>query len=351
MESRVIRIEIKFTRMTVAMWLGVLLLGGLLIAGRAVAQAPTKIVGSSEFIEGQGAVIMATDVVSSAISYQGVLEENNSPVTGERAMTFTLYSEATCDGPSSVASIVKPTVSVNDGLFMEKLNFDHDHFDGQALWLGIEVEGAEFDCQEILAAPYALSLRPGAVIRDSTTDAGLNRAWTVGFPPHQLQYKAAVYGRTTSGVALTYGVYGGSEGTGTGVYGVSGSGVGVYGSSSFGTAIYGAGDVRQSLNGNGLIKAAVYAYCAPSPTRHRFFNNVNDTAITVSGGAGSGSCVIDVGFDLGDRYWVVTALPAGATDDVFGSCTYDGTPDDELNCYVDDDTGTGTSRNIMVLIY
>ena len=349
MDTKVIRIEIKFTRVTVAILLSALVLGSLLLGGSAVAQAPRQALKSSEFVEGKGSVIMTTDVVSSAISYQGVLEENNSPVTGERAMTFTLYSEATCDGPSSVASIVKPTVSVNDGLFMEKLNFDHDHFDGQALWLGIEVEGAEFDCQEILAAPYALSLRPGAVMSDSTSYVGLNRAWTLGFPPHQLRFKAAVYGETSS-TGLTYGVYGVSEGIG--VYGVSSSGTGVYGSSTGGTAIYGQGDVRQSLGGNGLVKAAVYAYCAPSPNRYRFFNNVNDNAITVSGGtAGSGSCVIDVGFDLGDRYWVVTALPISASDDVFGSCYRPVAPEDELECYVNNDAGTGTSRNIMVLIY
>ncbi|MGC9398380.1 MAG: hypothetical protein ACP5HM_04520 [Anaerolineae bacterium] len=277
------------------------------------------------------------------------MEENDTPVTGNRAMTFTLYSAATCDGPSFVASIVKPSVSVDDGLFMENLNFDHDHFDGQALWLGIEVEGAEFDCQEILAAPYALSLRPGAVISDSTTYVGLNEAWTFGFPPHQISYKAAVYGEAY-GTGLRYGIYGISDGTG--VYGVSSSGTGVYGASTSGTAIYGQGDVRQSLGGDGLVKAAVYAYCDPSPSRHRFFNNVNNDTITVSGGtAGSGSCVIDVNFNLGDRYWVVTALPTSGTDDVFGSCVYDGTPDDQLNCYVDNDAGTGTSRNIMVLIY
>ncbi|MGC9523620.1 MAG: hypothetical protein ACP5HG_17320, partial [Anaerolineae bacterium] len=209
METRVVHIEIRFTRMTMAVLLGMLVLGGLLIAGRAVAQAPeSDVVAPSAPTEGEGAVMMATDVISSAISYQGVLRESGTLVTGNRDMTFTLHNDSGCTGPGEVDYVEKPAVPVTDGLFSVSLGFDHAEFDGQALWLGVEVEGTVIDCQEILAAPYALSLRPGAVISDTTSYASLNRYWRLGIPPWMLYHKAAVYGRTTGTVGFNYGVYG-----------------------------------------------------------------------------------------------------------------------------------------------
>lgn|GEM_PF-4952249 len=73
METKVIRIEIKFTRMTVAVLLGAVLLGAVLLGGSAVAQAPRQGIESPESMDGKGTVIMTTEVVSSAISYQGGL--------------------------------------------------------------------------------------------------------------------------------------------------------------------------------------------------------------------------------------------------------------------------------------
>ncbi len=350
METKVVHIEIRFTRMTVAVLLGALVLGGLLIAGRAGAQASESDAEAlSAPMEGQGTVMMATDVVTSAISYQGVLREEGTPVTGDRDMAFTLLDGAGCAGSIQLGHIEKPAVPVADGLFSVSLGFDHDSFKGQPVSLRIAVEGTEIDCQDILATPYALSLRPGAVISDTTSYASLNRHWEFGYPI-PLSYSAAVYGRTTGTSGLNYGVYGAGT-SGTGVYGTSGSGFGVYGGSATGTAIYGDGDVRQSLNGNGLVKAAAYMLCDEDPSAQveRSFNNVNDNDIVITGN-GIGDCTIDFGFNLSERYWVAMPTSSGANP-AFVSCYIPVNATTELRCNIWDEAGDHYSRRMMVTIY
>lgn len=106
--------------------------------------------------------------VASRISYQGMLKESGAPVTGNRNMGFRLHSNSTCT--SKVGSdIVKNGVPVVDGLFTVTLDVPQSNFNGQALWLQVLVTGVSLGCHEITATPYALSLRPGAVISDTLT--------------------------------------------------------------------------------------------------------------------------------------------------------------------------------------
>lgn len=319
---------------------------GLLLAlavGMSISQAqePEPSGESETGIQGEVGTLAAADVVSNAISYQGVLKENGNPVNGTRAITFTLYSDASCSTVED--TIVKSSVPITDGLFSVKLSVDQSDFNGQRLWLAPEVNGTAIGCQEIMAAPYALSLRPGAIISDTSSRAVLNRSWTTG-SPIVWGHKAGIYGSADiSGLWLgsTYGVYGESE-----------NGYGVYGKSTNGTAVYGDGDVKQTLSGNGLVKAAVYADCdGGSSSIDRFFNNVNTTDIAISDWIGVGTCTIDVGFDLSDRYWVATIANVFANDHVI-TCNKSGTDDQNLLC-TSWDTGSDSysSTNITVLIY
>ena len=132
------------------------LLALLLGVGGATGQEPEGEVGP------QGDVSIAA-TVGSRISYQGILKEGGTPVTGTRNMTFRLYSNSTCTTQVG-GDISKPGVSVTEGLFSLKLDVDQRDFNGQALWLGVDVgnTGTNVVCEEILPAPYALSLRPGA---------------------------------------------------------------------------------------------------------------------------------------------------------------------------------------------
>jgi hypothetical protein len=106
--------------------------------------------------------------VSSTFTYQGVLEENGAPVSGDRDMTFQLYSDDSCT--TAVGAPTSSTVPVEEGLFTVELTADQQDLNGQALWLGSEVNAVTVGCQAIQAAPYALSLRPGATVLGSLSD-------------------------------------------------------------------------------------------------------------------------------------------------------------------------------------
>lgn len=213
-------------------------------------------------------VLSVATIVTEAISYQGVLEESGSPVTGDRDMTFRLYSDDTCSTQVG-ADIVKPGVPVDNGLFSAQLNVDQSDFNGQGLWLEVEVGGTQIGCQEILPVPYALSLRPGArIATDSTT---LDAAAVIG------EVSSTTPGVMSTGVRGInngtgvggIGVYGSQDGDGWGVMGlVQGDGKGVYGSAkgTDGYGVYGAhrattgtnpgvyGDtVSQDANANGVV--------------------------------------------------------------------------------------------------
>ena len=102
--------------------------------------------------------------------------------------------------------------------------------------------------------------------------------------------------------------------------------------------------------GNGLVKAAVRAYCAGStltPSISRSFNTVNSTTFSISAGTDSGECIIDFGFQISDRFWVVSADRDGP---FFASCT-EGAASDQLNCGQYNFNGGSPPGHIMVLIY
>ena len=102
----------------------VLLIGLSCAIGSAKAQGPGDVTASA--------------TVNSRIGYQGVLQEGGVPVTGTRNMTFRLYSNSTCTVQVGT-NIVKNGVQVEDGLFSVALDVVSTYFNGQGLWLQVEV--------------------------------------------------------------------------------------------------------------------------------------------------------------------------------------------------------------------
>ncbi len=150
--------------------------------------------------------------VSSGINYQGRLTNPDGiPLTGTYTMRFVVY-DASVAG-SSLWDSGNLNISVEKGLFNVKLGVDQADFDGRALWLSIIVGGQTLSPrQEILPAPYALSVRPGAdVIGDSI---GATDATFAGYAP-------------ATGTAL----YADANG-GAGIFGDSENSYGVWGSSN-----------------------------------------------------------------------------------------------------------------------
>ncbi|MFO7682156.1 MAG: hypothetical protein R6X34_19105 [Chloroflexota bacterium] len=103
-------------------------------------------------------------IVASGISYQGRLTDpGGTPLNGTYTMRFVVYNASVAG--SSLWDSGNLNIAVENGLFNVKLGVSQASFNGQALWLSIIVDGQTLSPrQEILPAPYALSLRPGAAI-------------------------------------------------------------------------------------------------------------------------------------------------------------------------------------------
>lgn len=124
--------------------------------GRAASQAGKP--------EGEVEIAAA---LNSRIGYQGKLTESGKLVNGTRNLVFRFFNNSACSG-SPLQSVTKNNVQVSDGLFHVFLDVNQGHFNGQGLWLRVSVDGVNLGCEEILAAPYALSLRPGARLAASS---------------------------------------------------------------------------------------------------------------------------------------------------------------------------------------
>jgi len=266
METKVIRIEIKFTRTTLAVLLGLaLLLAGLWVVGAALAQPPDSGAGGplppepESAGEGEATVmgeLAASGVVSPAINYQGRLTDpDGNPLDGTYDMEFQLW-DAESGGNQVGSTITVNNVDVDKGLFNTRLEVDADDFNGQELWLRVRARehGGAWDDwmtprQQILPVPYALSLRPGAVISDTSSYVELNRYRKATWPL-LFSWKYGVYAESEGGATFNYGLYG--SGSDTGVYGYSDSGSGVYGYSGTGAAIH--------AGGTGTIESTASSY-------------------------------------------------------------------------------------------
>jgi hypothetical protein len=174
-----------------------------------------------------GITLLAT--TTSDFTYQGRLTNAlGQPVpNGTYAMTFRLYDLATAATPLATA-VANPTVT--NGLFVVNLSGFASHVDGKDLYIGVQVGGDPelSPRQRIAPVPYALSLRPGAVISDSITSSTICLVGTLCPPQSVLNVRntsvdppgivvgpgAGIAGRGNQG----YGVWGGSE-TSSGVVG------------------------------------------------------------------------------------------------------------------------------------
>ncbi len=163
-------------------------------------------------------------------------------------------------------------VNVDNGLFNVGLAVQVTAFNGQGLWLRIYVNGEWLSPrQELLPVPYALSLKPGAVIYGSSAGGWLLKVQNTADPATgaavwgEAATSMAVYGKSLNGIGLTgytadgYAVSGSDVGTdqsrGYGGYFTSQNGVGLYGGSFAqvtGSNMYAPGVYGKSQNGSGV---------------------------------------------------------------------------------------------------
>ena len=165
-------------------------------------------------------------------TYQGQLKRSGSAYNGTCNFQFSLW-DAVSAGTQQSGTVAINSVNVVNGVFTVALDFG-DAFKGEARWLGTSVQCSgdggftPLDPrQPLTAAPYALSLRPGAQIEGGVALAAALRASNTGG------------GWGLEGVGNP-GVFGNSTG-GSGVSGqsVGVNSAGVFGFNTTGSAIWG----------------------------------------------------------------------------------------------------------------
>lgn len=205
------------------------------------------------------AAVAAT--VAGGISYQGRLTDpGGTPLDGTYAMRFIVYDDE-AEG-SALWDSGTFDVTVENGFFNVVLGVDQSDFNGQALWLGIVVSGETLSPrQEILPAPYALSLRPGATIVGDALWGG-EAALSGSAPATGTALRAdanggmGLYGSSTN----SYGVRGSSSNSWGGYFSSSGgygirvwtSGADHYDHGAFITAQGGYGVLARSATNQGV---------------------------------------------------------------------------------------------------
>ena len=175
--------------------------------------------GASPAPQGTGGEVKLAGVVAGKISYQGRLADSGgNPLSGSYNLKFEVWNQAA--GGAKLWEQTKSGVQVQNGLFTVELDVDVGAFDGQALWLAITVNGQLLSPrQEMLPAPYALTLRPRAAIRASVYDGPVLMVENTDANPAGGGY--AIVGKNASGFTWRPAIYGENTGASAGVYGYS----------------------------------------------------------------------------------------------------------------------------------
>jgi hypothetical protein len=199
------------------------LVSGSVVVHQARAQEPAP----------QGVLAPQADV-STAFTYQGRLTNSSSgdPVAGPCDFQFSLWDDG-LTGSQVGSTQTKTNVNLDNGAFSAALDFGSTAFDGNARYLQIAVQcpagGGGYTPLsgrvELTAAPYAHSLRPGAVIRGASSGNILSVENT-NSPG------AGIAGQVAAASGLT-------PLTGAGVWGDSASVPGVVGTSSSAAGVFG----------------------------------------------------------------------------------------------------------------
>jgi hypothetical protein len=252
----------------------------------------------------------APNTLGGYIPIQGRLTDaGGNPLNGNFSITFRLYDVSS--GGTALCSDTN-SVSVNNGLFNSEIwgTCTSDVLNGQELYLGIEVgtDGEMTPRQAIYSVPYALSLRPSAIISGATGSAAIVHieTWSTngrGLRAYAMSQTGVNYGMVGASRSPDgYGGYFYNNGGGDALWAEStsaagGDGVQAETSSTSGRGLY-AGN-----NANGVALAAYTS--SPSTTNHLY-----PTLYLVQANA-TGDFVVGAGSYYGTRYWRVDRTGRG----------------------------------------
>jgi len=246
------------------------------------------VLAASWFIAGAA----LADPVGTAITYQGQLSDAGSPASGAYDFQFALFTSAS--GGSAVDTVVADDLAVSAGLVNASLDFTDAPYDGQALWIEIQVRaGASSGSyttlaprQPLNATPYALYALSGNPGPQGPTGpqgpigpggpagpAGPDGAEGPQGPPGvvTLPYNGTnastfsmMIDNTSPGGTAMYGTATATTGGGYGVKGFANNpeGAGVFGVNSLGTGVRGESTGSPGVTGVSTTSRGVYGFTA-----------------------------------------------------------------------------------------
>ena len=110
-----------------------------------------------------GGSFVSAAPLSTAFTYQGLLNSGGAAVNGTTDLTFTLYDEASGSNPVGTSNVVSD-LSISNGVFTVTLDFGAGAFNGTARWLEIAVRpGASTGSYTKLTPRQALTATPFAL--------------------------------------------------------------------------------------------------------------------------------------------------------------------------------------------
>ena len=142
-------------------------------------------------------------VIGDAITYQGYLTDaDDVPLTGTFTMQFEIYNAAA--NGDLLWDSGDSAISVQDGLFETRLGITTDIFNGEELWVAQTIDGELLTPrQEILPAPMAHTLRPGAIVKGTANAIPNNYLLDVQMNNDEFAFnRGAISGQSTTGNAI-----------------------------------------------------------------------------------------------------------------------------------------------------
>ena len=320
--------------------------------------------------------------VGTGFSYQGELNDGGNPANGDFDFIFSLFHSET--GGSLIISIPVYGVTVTNGIFtIQDIAFNSSYFDGQALWMEINVRTSPSGSYTTLTPRQIIQSVPYAVQAEYLSGTGASTNDILQFDGSDwIPSSAALSPWSKVGTKVSY--TGGRVGIGTTnpnstlhvsstasddpfrvqigsatkfvVKNNGGMSIGVNAAPP-NNGLYVHGDAKQDANSNGMIKYLVYAFCTDGTIGgaftgpsliNRSVNNVNSDSISIANGVNDGECVITFPSNISSRFW--QASVTGTDPNRGAHCTENTST--SLRCYgVKLSNGNREVVNLMLTVY
>jgi hypothetical protein len=212
-------------------------------------------------------------IVTDEINYQGILTDaTGHPLNGLHSFRFRLYHSPDPSVPDwEYTREDFQTLNCTNGLFSTALPFEWFH--GQAMWIGIKVDGDDemTPLQEVRPVPYALSLRSGADI-EAFEDSSALYLWSVADGSRGIWIDnrgSNAYGmRVNTTNTASPGVY-------IDTWGASSQGfaANTYGQDSPGIDVKGWGTDSYGMRAGSISSYGIYAYTDRTDHKYSIFSN------------------------------------------------------------------------------